>query len=71
MGEVCDRCESALIEIDRCGEMLVGCIDCNRWGKPADKNLVMELLEDGLEDSERAEAANRRIIRKAYRQFSR
>ena len=28
---VCDRCEEGLIEIDRYGERLTGCIECNRW----------------------------------------
>jgi hypothetical protein len=31
MREVCDRCESPLIEIDRYGECLVGCLECNVW----------------------------------------
>jgi hypothetical protein len=25
------------------GEMLVGCIHCNRWGHPGDETLVMEV----------------------------
>jgi hypothetical protein len=29
--------------------MLIGCIDCNRWGKPGDKRLVLELMEADLE----------------------
>jgi hypothetical protein len=36
-------------EIDYYGEVLVGCINCNRWGKPGDKKLIMELLEDDLQ----------------------
>jgi hypothetical protein len=28
---------------------LIGCIDCNRWGRPGDKKLIMEMLEDDLE----------------------
>jgi hypothetical protein len=27
----CDRCGERLIEIDRYGERLTGCIECNRW----------------------------------------
>jgi hypothetical protein len=27
----CDRCGERLIEIDRYGEQLIGCIECNRW----------------------------------------
>ena len=38
-----------LMEIDHYGEMLVGCIHCNRWGHPGDETLVMELLESDLE----------------------
>jgi hypothetical protein len=37
------------MSIDHYGEKLIGCIDCNRWGRPDDKNLVMKLLEDDLE----------------------
>jgi len=28
---LCDRCEHKLIEIDRDGERLTGCIECNCW----------------------------------------
>jgi hypothetical protein len=45
----CPYCQSPLIEIDYYGEPLIGCIDCNRWGKPGDKRLVMELMEADLE----------------------
>jgi hypothetical protein len=31
------------------GEVLVGCIECNRWDRPGDKTLIMELLEADLE----------------------
>ena len=27
----------------------MGCLDCNRWGRPGDDKLVMELMEDDLE----------------------
>jgi hypothetical protein len=37
------------MEIDRYGEVLIGCIDCNRWGHPGDKTLTLELLQDDLE----------------------
>ena len=37
------------MKIDHYGEMLVGCIDCNRWGHPDDKMLIMELMEEDLE----------------------
>jgi len=29
-------CHRTLIEIDHYGERLVGCIECNRWGRPGD-----------------------------------
>ena len=45
----CAYCTHALIEIDYYKEMLVGCLDRNRWGRPADKRLVLELLENDLE----------------------
>jgi hypothetical protein len=38
--QVCPYCQY--------GEMLVGCIDCNRWGLPGDDKLIMELLESDL-----------------------
>ena len=28
---LCDRCDQPLIEIDRYGERLTGCIECNCW----------------------------------------
>ena len=37
------------MEIDYYGEVLVGCVACNRWGKPGDENLVLELMKDDLE----------------------
>jgi hypothetical protein len=37
------------MRIDYYGEVLIGCIDCNRWGHPGDKTLSMEMLEDDLE----------------------
>jgi hypothetical protein len=46
---VCRYCNRQLMSIDYYGEMLIGCIDCNRWGRPDDKDLVMEFLEDDLE----------------------
>jgi hypothetical protein len=41
-------CHRPLIEIDHFGERVIGCLDCNRWGKPGDDTLV-QLLEDDLE----------------------
>jgi hypothetical protein len=37
------------MRIDHYGDVLAGCIDCNRWGRPGDKKLIMELMEDDLE----------------------
>ena len=45
----CPYCQRPLIKIDYYGEPLIGCIKCNRWGRPGDKTLIMELLEDDLE----------------------
>jgi hypothetical protein len=45
----CPYCQRLLIKIDYYGEPLIGCIDCNRWGRPGDKTLVMELMEADLE----------------------
>ena len=42
-GQVCPYCNRLLMEIDRYGERLIGCVDCNRWGHPGDKQLIMEL----------------------------
>jgi hypothetical protein len=46
---MCLHCNRPLVKIDHYGEMLVGCIDCNRWGYPDDKTLIMELMEEDLE----------------------
>jgi hypothetical protein len=43
--KTCRYCNRPLTKIDRYGEMLVGCIECNRWGR---QTLVMELMEDDL-----------------------
>src|SRR6476620_7036921 len=34
---MCPYCNRPLMEIDHYGEMLVGCIECNRWGHPGDE----------------------------------
>jgi len=46
---VCFKCRGALIEIDHYGERLIGCVECNRWGRPDDKQLVMELMDEDIE----------------------
>jgi hypothetical protein len=45
----CPHCQGPLIEIDYSGERLTSGAACNRWGKPNDENLVMELMEADLE----------------------
>ena len=45
----CPHCHRRLIQIDYYGEALVGCVDCNRWGKPDDEDLIMELMEADIE----------------------
>ena len=35
--KVCPHSNRPLMEIDHYGEVLVGCIDCNRWGHPGDE----------------------------------
>jgi hypothetical protein len=52
----CPKCRRLLISIDYYGELLVGCIECNRWGRPGDKTLVMELLEADLDALRKARA---------------
>ena len=47
--KVCPYCNGPLMKIDHYGEVLVGCIDCNRWGHPGDDKLIMELMESDLE----------------------
>jgi hypothetical protein len=37
------------MNIDHHGELLVGCLACNRWGHPGDKKLTLEMVEDDLE----------------------
>jgi len=44
----CPHCNGRLIEIDRFGERLVGCIECNRWTWPDSENVSMALPEDDL-----------------------
>ena len=45
---MCPYCNRPLIKIDHYGEVLEGCIHCNRWGHPGDENLIMELMQDDL-----------------------
>ena len=45
----CPHCHGRLIEIDHYGERLIGCIECNRWGRSEDATPPLQLLEDDLE----------------------
>jgi hypothetical protein len=50
----CPRCNGALSEIDRFGERLVGCIECNRWNWPDSAECVsLSLPQDDLSDLKR------------------
>jgi hypothetical protein len=42
----CDRCGERLIEIDRYGERLTGCIECNRWSSKQSAFVVELSVED-------------------------
>ncbi len=45
----CPRCDSSLVEIDCYGDRLVGCLDCNRWGRPdEDDDLPMQMEGDDI-----------------------
>jgi hypothetical protein len=46
---VCRYCKRQLMSIDYYGDTLIGCIDCNRWGRHGDKKLIMQLREDDLD----------------------
>jgi hypothetical protein len=56
----CPHCRRPFIKIDYYGELLVGCIECNRWGRPGDKTLVMELIEDDLQALKNARKSRKR-----------
>ena len=43
---LCDRCEQKLIEIDRDGERLTGCIECNCWRGDKSAFIVELSVED-------------------------
>ena len=45
----CRHCHRPLVEIVHYSERLIGRIECNRWGRPGDATLPMQLLEDDLE----------------------
>ena len=47
--KVCPTCGSPLMKIDHYGEVLIGCVHCNYWGRPGDKRPIMEMVEHDLE----------------------
>ena len=47
--KLCPHCHRSLIEIDYYGERLIGCVECNQWGRPGDTTLPMKLRGDDLE----------------------
>ena len=47
--EACPLCNGALIEIDRFGERLIGCIECNRWTWPTSESISLALPKEDLE----------------------
>jgi hypothetical protein len=49
LGDTCPNCRRPLIEIDHCGERLIGCVKCNRWGWPGSDKPFMALPEDDLQ----------------------
>jgi hypothetical protein len=44
----CPRCKGPLIEIDRFGERLIGCVLCNLWRWPSSPSISMALPEADL-----------------------
>jgi hypothetical protein len=46
--ETCSRCGRSFIEVDRHGERLIGCIECNRGGWPGGHDLPREVSEEDL-----------------------
>ena len=51
---LCDRCNQPLIEIDRYGKRLTGCIECNCWR--GDKSaFIVELSSENIQALREAE----------------
>jgi hypothetical protein len=47
--ETCAECKRPQIEIERFGERLVGCIECNWWMWATSENISMSLTNEELE----------------------
>jgi len=49
LNDTCPHSHRPLIEIDHYGERLIGCIDCNLWGREGSKHLFMALPEEDVQ----------------------
>jgi hypothetical protein len=47
--DTCSTCHGPIIEIDRYGELLRGCVECNRWTWRDSETISMALPEEDLE----------------------
>ena len=54
MSDHCPSCKGPLIEIDRYGELLLGCVECNRWTWRDSETISMALPEEGISRRSRA-----------------
>jgi hypothetical protein len=45
----CSLCRGDIVEIEYSDEVLVGCIQCNRWAYPGDDPLFMALAKRDIE----------------------
>jgi len=45
---VCGSCGAPLIEIDRYGEPLEGCLQCNRWKSRGSERVLIELPDEDV-----------------------
>jgi hypothetical protein len=60
----CDRCQQPLIEIDRYGEQLIGCIECNCWRGEKSAFILDLSIEDiqALRDGRQTRSVRRRNL---------
>jgi hypothetical protein len=56
---LCDCCEERLIDIDRYGELLTGCIECNRW-RSGQRAFIVELSIEDFEALRKLEVNGRK-----------
>ena len=60
----CERCQQPLIKVDRYGEQLIGCIDCNCW-RGTRSAFVMDLSVEeiqALQDGRQTRSVRRRNV---------